>query len=176
MNSARKLQELRKKPKDQRSGNRQADRRLAAKLAVFANRPSPALAERVKLRITMAADAELGQRELRLATDKGLSNPLVFDVGELSEFRKHESISGEELKPGQRPRDLRTPHAVPPEPEMNVTLPVTLNGQIMPGGVDRYRFTGPQGAATGRRRQRAKADSLSGRRSSGLVSGRRGDL
>ena len=33
----------------------------------------------------------------------------------------------------------------PPEPEMNITLPVTVNGQIMPGGVDRYRFTAHKG-------------------------------
>jgi hypothetical protein len=138
-----KLQELRKKPKDADTAKQIAA--ITAKLAAFAARPSPVLAEKLMVEIVLAADAEVGQRELRVATGNGLSNPLVFDVGWLSEVRKRESASGGELKPGQRPRDLRTPHAVPPEPEMNVTLPVMLNGQIMQGGVDRYRFMARRG-------------------------------
>jgi hypothetical protein len=138
-----KLQELRKKPKDADTAKQIAA--IMAKLAAFAARPSPVLAEKLTVEIALASDAEVGQRELRVATGNGLSNPLVFDVGWLREVRKRESRSGGELKPGQRPRDLRTPHAVPPEPEMNVTLPVMLNGQIMQGGVDRYRFVAHRG-------------------------------
>jgi hypothetical protein len=138
-----KLQELRKKPKDP-----DAIKQIAAinsKLAAFAAKPSPVLAERLVVEVAVADDAEIGQHELRLATANGLSNPLVFDVGWLDEVRKKESYSGDELKPGQRPRDLRTPHAVSPGPETAVTLPVMLNGQIMQGGVDRYRFQARKG-------------------------------
>ena len=54
---------------------------------------SPVLAETVTLQITMAADAEPGARELRLATPQGLSNPLVFCVGQVPEFSEQESIN-----------------------------------------------------------------------------------
>ena len=37
------------------------------------------------------------------------------------------------------------PEIDPKPPEKNITLPVTLNGQIPPGGVDRYRFPAREG-------------------------------
>jgi hypothetical protein len=138
-----KLQELRKKPKDPETTKQIAE--IADKLATFSKLVSPALAERVTLQITVAADAESGGRELRLATGGGLSNPLVFEVGRLTEVRRPERRTGVEPKGNGRPRDRRQQHAVPPEPETNVTLPVAVNGQIMPGGVDRYRFTARKG-------------------------------
>ena len=86
----------------------------------------PAIAETVTVRVTIAADAEPGQRELRLETPAGLTNPLVFTVGQLPEFRE---------KPGK----------AAPQAEMSVALPAILNGRIMPGEVDRYRFPARKG-------------------------------
>ena len=86
----------------------------------------PAIAETVTVRVTIAADAEPGQRELRLETPAGLTNPLVFSVGQLPEFRE---------KPAK---------GAPPA-EMSVTLPAIMNGRIMPGEVDRYRFPARKG-------------------------------
>lgn len=95
---------------------------IRRKLAAFTRRPPiPALAETVTLRIKIAPDAPPGERELRLETRDGVSNPLVFHVGQLPEFREVE-LKGT----GQA--------------ELLNTLPVIINGQIMPGEVDRYRF------------------------------------
>jgi hypothetical protein len=92
------------------------------------NPPTPAIAETVTVRVTIAADAKPGPRELRLETPAGLSNPLVFHVGQLPEFREEENRS-----------------ATSTEEVMDITLPSVVNGQIMPGDIDRFRFTAHKG-------------------------------
>jgi hypothetical protein len=55
---------------------------IRTKLAEFARRPmTPALAETVRVQVTVSAGADLGQRELGLMTPNGLTNPLFFCVG-----------------------------------------------------------------------------------------------
>ena len=93
------------------------------------NSPTPAIAEIVTLHVTIAANAEPGQRELRLQTAAGLTNPLVFYVGQLPEFQKKE----------------RDPYLGAPPADMRVTLPAVVNGQILPGAVDRFRFAARKG-------------------------------
>jgi hypothetical protein len=98
------------------------------------------LSEMVLIEITVDADAEPGKRELRLRTATGLTNPVVFQVGTLPEVY--------ELEPNDR-------KAYPPLPNMPklvkiptdkpLETPVLLNGQIMPGDVDRFRFRARQG-------------------------------
>jgi hypothetical protein len=101
---------------------------------------NPAISEKVTLSITIAPDAEPGQHELRLATGAGLTNPLIFCVGELPEFSKKSAIESAELqnlaaaKPSEEAKG-----------EMRVTLPAILNGQILPGRADRFRFTAHRG-------------------------------
>ena len=95
--------------------------------------------------MTIAADAELGQRELRLAAPNGLSNPLAFQVGQLTEFRKPEAKPNPDPQGDKRPQMLRDRTRGTPQPEMTITLPAVVNGQIMPGGVDRYRFQARNG-------------------------------
>lgn len=92
------------------------------------NAPTPAIAETVTLRMTIAPDAPSGRRELRLETPSGLTNPLPFWVGQLPEFKEKAS---------------RTPSPKPSQ--MDVTLPAIVNGQILPGEIDRYRFTARKG-------------------------------
>ena len=119
-----KLQELQKQPADAQVQEQIAD--IRQKLATFRRNLNPALAETATLRVTLAPGARPGQRELRLATPQGLSNPVAFLVGDLPE-------SGEEAA--------------------SFTLPATLNGRIVPragpqytfGGVDRYRFQALRG-------------------------------
>ena len=53
---------------------------------------SPGLAETVKLRVAIARGAAAGRRELRVVAPQGLSNPLVFCVGQLPEFTEKETI------------------------------------------------------------------------------------
>jgi hypothetical protein len=100
---------------------------------------NPALAENVVLQVTMAPNTEPGIRELRLATPVGLSNPLVFCVGQLPEFSERAAHFSPPRAPG------REPPRSPASTELAITLPATVNGQIMPGGVAQYRFQARRG-------------------------------
>jgi len=99
---------------------------------------NPSIGEFVTLEVTVDATAPPGKRELRLATQAGLTNPLTFDVGDLPEVSE-KSWEGAGGPAGAGPdREAKGT-------ETHVTLPVTLNGQIPPGGMDRYRFTAREG-------------------------------
>jgi len=100
---------------------------------------NPSLGEFITLQVTVAPTAPLGNREFRLATPAGLSNPLVFQVGDLPELSK------KDWKNVPKARGSMDPEIDPKPPEKNVTLPVTVNGQIPPGGLDRYRFSARKG-------------------------------
>ena len=89
--------------------------------------PNPQIAETVTLKVTLAADAEPGEREVRVRTPNGLSNPLFFHVGQFPEYN--------ETEPNDKA--LNT--------EIEAPLPFVLNGQILPGDVDRFRFKARQG-------------------------------
>lgn len=104
------------------------------------NPKTPALAESVTLELTVAADAPLGARELRLATPAGLSNPLVFEVGTLPEFTPPVVTA---TSTGQRKgaQQNATQRSAP----LDVTLPAVVNGQILPGEIDTLRFTARRG-------------------------------
>lgn len=120
---------------------------IRKKLAAFVRRPaSPAIAEKVSLEVTLAPDAEPGTRELRVSTPLGLSNPLAFCVGQLPEFREKvpplDTPFGRNGKTG--PRDGSEPRNAPPT-DLVVTLPAVINGQILPGETDRYRFQARKG-------------------------------
>jgi hypothetical protein len=119
---------------------------MRQKLTMFAPKRNgnPAIAETVTVRVTLAPDVEPGERELRLATPNGLSNPLRFCVGQLVEYNKRvERLSAEQATLRQR-RLNNEQKAVAPT-EMSITLPSTVNGQILPGGVDHYRFQAHKG-------------------------------
>lgn len=100
---------------------------------------NPALSETVKLLVKISPDAEPGERELRLNTLLGLSNPRVFYIGTLKEYtRKPRKIS----RQGKEGKD---PVVTPSEGEIQISLPATVNGQMLPGGTDRYRFSAKKG-------------------------------
>jgi len=89
------------------------------------------LAELVQIELTIDPDATPGERELRLRTPQGLTNPLRFQVGLLPEVCE------------QEPNDPETYFRLPkPAP---LELPAVLNGQITPGDVDRFSFRARQG-------------------------------
>jgi hypothetical protein len=127
-----------------------ADRETMAeirdKLEDVQRRPSiPAIAEIVILQITLAADAAPGQRELRVEAAAGLTNPIVFSVGELPEFSRKPA----RVAPAYNVVNGATPviRAVPRqlEPPTGIALPAVLNGQMMPGTSDQYRFQAKKG-------------------------------
>ncbi|MBN1442246.1 MAG: peptidase, partial [Planctomycetes bacterium] len=89
--------------------------------------PNPQIAELVILRIRISADAAVGARELRLRTAAGVSNPISFHVAQWAEIREKE------------------PNDRAPDPSLPGDLPVVINGQILPGDADRFRFTARKG-------------------------------
>ena len=103
---------------------------------------NPVFAESVTLKITIAPDAAPGERELRLGAPAALSPPLVFCVGQLPEFNKPKPPLVLEL-PANRAGNPGQTAAAPVE--SHIVLPCVVNGQILPGGVDRYRFQARQG-------------------------------
>lgn len=121
-----RLRDLQKTRDDPNAARQIAE--IREKLVTFRRRANPVIAETVAVRIAVAAEAAGGRRELRLVTPAGVSNPLVFQVGQLPELRETE---------------VETDRAVV---ETSVTLPAVVNGRIMPGGVDRFRFQARRGA------------------------------
>lgn len=99
--------------------------------------PNRQIAETVLIKIVIDANAPPGDRELRIRTAAGLTNPMVFQVGLLREVR--------ELEPNKRKgaADRRNTQKLPTEQPLD--LPVLLNGQIMPGDVDVFRFRAVKG-------------------------------
>ena len=108
-----------------------------------ARQANPAIGETVTIEVTLAPDATPDPRELRLETPAGLSNPLVFCVGQLPEFGEPAAITtvADRFRPGRTPdRANRRPLA-----ELAITLPAVVNGQILPGEAHRIRFTAHKG-------------------------------
>ena len=99
------------------------------------------LAECVILEVTVNARAATGPRELRLVTGTGITNPMVFQIGRLPEVRELEPNSRQAVMP-VRGLPAKGRGA---EPTVLI-LPVVLNGQVLPGDVDRFRFHGKKGS------------------------------
>ncbi len=101
------------------------------------------LAEVVLIRISIDLDAPPGERELRIGTGTGLTNPMTFQVGVVPEVRELEPNDRRANDTVRNPEGVavlrRLPRARP------LSLPVVLNGQIMPGDVDRFRFRALKG-------------------------------
>jgi len=150
----------------QEAGEGQWTPELEAQLAEIRDRLStfdirrssvPALAETVSVAVTFSPDAEPGERELRLQTELGLTNPLRFCVGQHPEYVEESgrSVAEEESRRrGGRGRKRQaeatpdpgtTPTSREPEVQTDISLPLTINGQILPGDVDRYRLDARQG-------------------------------
>ncbi|MGO8751924.1 MAG: PPC domain-containing protein [Thermoguttaceae bacterium] len=131
--------------------NRTLARRNAAELR---RQTHPAIGESVALEVRIRADAEPGEREMRVETARGASNPLRFYVGRLPEFREREPELDLE------PQPWNSPVRFPPTVTTDITLPAVVNGQIVPrelevirydvdrftpGDADRYRFHARKG-------------------------------
>ena len=104
-------------------------------LASRGNRQTTAaIADTVTLEISLPPGSPPGERELRLKTPGGLSNPLVFCIGQPAEISAAAITSTTARPPrvsGKRGSDI--------------ALPATINGQILPGEVDRYQFAARKG-------------------------------
>jgi len=101
--------------------------KLRKKLTDPKRQPNAQIDEKVTLYLTVADKAAPGLRELRIRTGRGVSNPILFRVGQ---FREHR-----EAEPNDRIPDANVPD----------WLPATINGQILPGDVDRFSFRARKG-------------------------------
>ncbi len=89
------------------------------------------IAESVLVEVTIDSDAAPGTRELRLETSGGLTNPMVFQVGQFRELS--------ELEPNDPGVNAKLPEPPPLKP------PFVMNGQAMPGDADRFKFRANKG-------------------------------
>jgi hypothetical protein len=117
---------------------------------------NPVLSEAVTLAITIDADAEPGPRQLRLVTPLGLSNPVAFSVGQLPEALEDEPAATADAAPGRAGgrggnrgagRGAgQDPAQAPPQadPPQRVTLPVVINGRIIPADARRGPGSAPR--------------------------------
>jgi hypothetical protein len=113
--------------------------RIEKRVAEYVPRPaSAALASIAHVEVTIDPDAPPGERELRLGTLRGISNPLVFHVGQLPEVCRKPMLSASLQVLGKEELALRKRPAS--EVEEHVTLPCTVNGQVASGERNRYRF------------------------------------
>lgn len=88
---------------------------------------NPAIEESLAVNITIDPTAPHGRREIRLKTAVGVSNPIIFYVGTHPEKSEVE------------PNDIKAGDSAVE------SLPIVLNGQVMPGDVDRFRFPAKRG-------------------------------
>ncbi|NQT86432.1 hypothetical protein HQ560_06680, partial [bacterium] len=97
------------------------------------------LGERVRLKLTIAADAAPGEREMRLKTPNGYTNPINLHVGQCREYL--------ETEPNDRTPDKNVLKVFMEDLDIWVDeeLPVVVNGQIMPGDLDRFKFEAEKG-------------------------------
>ncbi len=126
------------------------DRKLAADLhkqidATMRMRAAPALSQSVLLRVTLDAHAAFGNHELRLMTSQGLTNPLNFLVDRLPEITRPFQLVPLPLAAGGGLPLSASAHAEANETPVKITLPAILNGQMMPGSMDRYLFHASKG-------------------------------
>lgn len=118
--------------------------KIEKRLAEYCNRPNcAALGELAFLEVTIAPDAEPGERELRLISTRGISNPVPFIVGQVPEVaRKPMKISLMQVLGKEAFAQRKRPEE---EVEVAITVPCTVNGQIASGEVNWYRFEARKG-------------------------------
>ncbi len=73
-----------------------------------------------------------------MVTRLGITNPMVFCVGQLPEFNESSPVSTGQMTNLRRAR-------TPADTDTEITLPAIVNGQIMPGDVDRFKFKARKG-------------------------------
>lgn len=119
-------------------------KKIQTRLAADNRRPANRSAsELVFVEVTIAPNAKPGPREIRVATSRGMTNPMVFCIGQVPEVTRRsmktasfQVLGKEYLAQRKRP---------PEEEEMQITVPCTMNGQIASGEVNKYRFEARKG-------------------------------
>jgi hypothetical protein len=102
---------------------------------------TPAISEKVRVSIEIGPEAKPGEREVRLLTPRGLSNPMRFQISTLAECAEPVKEAGPPFRAGNAQRPLSPPRQI----ETPIKLPCVINGRIEPSDIDRYRFRGEHG-------------------------------
>jgi len=143
----KEIQELKKKYADAKwtSEDEKMLAEVRRKISGGIRRPeNPSISEIATLRFTISPDASPGDREVRLATFRGLTNPMLFKIGVIPEYSEPAKKSIQQqrtLKDGQTGGFK----VLKEKEDTRVTLPSVINGQILEGTVDRYRFEARKG-------------------------------
>ena len=114
------------------------------------------ISETVRVKVTVAKDAEPGIRWWRLESARGLSNPMRFVVGQHPEVVQpepqftfdFEHYNGSPPAKKKRSSSALTAAAHPSHKKDEgppVSLPATVNGRILPGEVDTIPFHAKKG-------------------------------
>lgn len=132
---------------------------------------SVSIANLVVAEVSICRDAAPGAREIRLGTPRGVSNPLVFHVGQLREFSLPPMLTTVQQILGKEEQSLRRRERAPDgtnapgmmsamaatavdgagaqnqldDDELTILPPCTVNGQISSGAMDRFRFRASRG-------------------------------
>lgn len=145
------LQELQKQAKEKEKNGETLDQtsqqimqRIQQRLDEWENFPANrAIINLAIVEIKVAPDAEPGPREIRLVTQQGVTNPLIFQIGQFPEVaRKPLKTCQQPVLGNEQAAERRRP---PEEKEMKITIPCVVNGQVAPGFVDAYRFEARKG-------------------------------
>ena len=87
---------------------------------------SPQLADKIMIRINIASNVPCGLYDLRLQSSQGVSNMLPFEVAPYPDF-------------------IESGKSTQYKPDTLASLPAVICGQVTPGGVDYFRFSGKKG-------------------------------
>jgi hypothetical protein len=120
---------------------------LRRKLALGVRRPeNPAISEIVTLQVSIDKDTWQGDREVRLGVAQGLTNPMRFKVGQLPEVTKP-AVKTIKAQTTVKEKQMSVPQfkLAKEREETKLTIPAVVNGQILPGTVDYFRFAATKG-------------------------------
>ncbi len=90
------------------------------------------LDETLFIEINIKNNVKPGNYELRIQSPQGLSNPIVFQVGQLPEIR--------EIEPNNKDAEPKFRRFLQSDEEKALETPFIMNGRIMPGDIDRFEF------------------------------------
>ncbi len=118
--------------------------RIEKRVREYVQRPAcSSIASLATVEVTVDRDAPPGEREIRVASARGVSNPLVFHVGQLPEYCRKPMVTAAFQVLGKEELALRKRPAE--EIEDRITIPCVVNGQIASGEMNRYRFEARKG-------------------------------
>lgn len=138
--------------------------KLQKRIDEYVLRPaSVSISNIADMQVTISPNAKPGDREIRLETPRGLSNPLIFNVGQLPEqsldalpTSPEQVLGKEELSLRKRRKSIVNETQSPgmasagsaqkiQEQAQQIEVPSIVNGQVFSGEMHKYRFNAKKG-------------------------------